>query len=68
MASRLGRICLVKEEATMTVKLSEKIAQGYALSRGNWEDVDPRTKVVPPKRGKQAPYRRQTRRKGEERC
>ena len=48
------------------VKLSEKIAQGYALPRGDWQDVDPRTKIVPPKRGKHAPYRRQPRRKGEE--
>lgn len=47
------------------MKVSEKVAQGQSLGRGSWQGVDPRTKIVPPKKGKKAPYRRQFRRKGD---
>lgn len=45
------------------MKVSEQLESGRALPRGDWQGVDPRTKVVPPKKGKNAPYRRQARRK-----
>lgn len=45
------------------MRVSEKIAQGAVLPRGSWHGVDPRTQVVPAKKGRKAPYRRQPRRK-----
>lgn len=45
--------------------LSKKLAQGQALPRGHWHGVDPRTKVVPAKKGKQAPYQRKSRRQAD---
>lgn len=47
------------------MRVSEKIAQGQSLPQGSWRGVDPRTKVIPAKKGKAAPYRRQARRKGD---
>ncbi len=44
------------------MKVSEKVEQGQSLPRGSWHGVDPRTKVVPAKKGQKAPYSRQSRR------
>lgn len=46
------------------MNVSQKVVQGQPLPRGSWRGVDPRTKVVPAKKGTKAPYRRQSRRKG----
>ncbi len=47
------------------MRLSERIEQGQSLPRGQWGPVDPRTRVVPAKRGKGALYQRQPRRKAD---
>lgn len=48
------------------MKVSEKLAQGRSLPRGTWHGVDPRTKVVPARKGQSAPYRRHDRRRRDE--
>ncbi|PSR31232.1 MAG: hypothetical protein C7B46_17080 [Sulfobacillus benefaciens] len=47
----------------MAVKISDKLAQGAALPRGDWHGVIPRTQVVPAKNGRKAPYRCRPRRR-----
>ena len=47
------------------MRVSEHLAQGRPLPRGDWHGVDPRTHVVPAKKGRSAPYRRQPRRQGD---
>lgn len=47
------------------MRVTEKIAEGKRLGRGRWGQVDPRTRVVPAKRGKHVPYQRQSRRKAD---
>ncbi|PSR32456.1 MAG: hypothetical protein C7B44_15350 [Sulfobacillus thermosulfidooxidans] len=48
------------------MRTHDYLQQGGSLPRGSWHGVNPATQVVPPKKGKRAPYRRQSRRKGEE--
>lgn len=47
------------------MRVSEKLARGATLPQGSWHGVNPRTQVVPAKKGRKAPYRRQPRRKRE---
>ncbi|MCL5117036.1 MAG: hypothetical protein M1272_07800 [Firmicutes bacterium] len=47
------------------MKVSERLEQGQSLPRGSWRGVDPRTKVVPAKKGQKSPYSRQSRRKSD---
>ena len=49
------------------MRVSEHLAQGQKLPRGDWHGVDPRVRVVPAKKGQTAPYRRKPRRQGERR-
>lgn len=44
---------------------SDRLREGVKLPRRLWP-IHPRTKVVPPKRGRKAPYKRKARRKGED--
>jgi hypothetical protein len=48
------------------MRTHDYLRQGGSIPRGSWRGIDPRTKVVPAKKGKAAPYRRQPRRKGED--
>ncbi len=45
------------------MRTHDYLRQGGTLPRGSWRGTDPRTKVVPAKKGQKAPYRRQPRRK-----
>ena len=45
------------------MRISDALKQGRSLPRQSWGGCDPRTKVVPAKKGRQAPYRRQPRNK-----
>jgi hypothetical protein len=43
-------------------RLSDHLKNGRSLPRGSWHGVDPQSRVVPAKKGRRAPYHRQTRR------
>ena len=47
------------------MRVSEQLRDGASLPREDWRGMDPRTRVVPAKKGRKAPYQRQARRRRE---
>lgn len=45
------------------MKTSDRLRRGQRLPRGSWQGVHPRMRVIPARKGRKAPYRRQPRRR-----